>query len=77
LREVIDKGTAPETRRKAQALTLGANGEMCKLTWKERADGSEIRDSTLEGYLNHLKDLLCFERVEIMLDGVKLIHFIS
>jgi len=74
LREIIDKGTAPETRRKARALTLGVIGEMCKLTWKERAAGGEIRDTTLEGYLNHLKGLLRFERVEIMLDGAKLIH---
>ena len=74
LREVIDKGSAPEPRRKARGLTLGEIGELCKATWRERAAGGELRPATLEGYLNHLHGLLRFERTETLPDGARLVH---
>ena len=69
LRDTIDKGSAPEPRRKARALTLDAIGALCERTWEERSAGQEIRPTTLEGYKNHLKGLLNFERTEIAPDG--------
>ena len=74
LRDVIDKGSAPEPRRKARGLTLGEIGDFCRATWRERAAGGELRPATLEGYLNHLNGLLRFERTEMLPDGAKLIH---
>ena len=74
LRDVIDKGSAPEPRRKARGLTLGEIGDLCRATWRERAAGGELRPTTLEGYLNLLIGLLRFERTEILPDGAKLIH---
>ena len=74
LRDVIDRGSAPEVRRKARGLTLGEIGGLCRATWRERAAGGELRPATLEGYLNHLSGLLRFERTEILPDGAKLIH---
>ncbi len=74
LRDVIDKGSAPEVRRKARGLTLGEIAELCKATWQEKLASGELRQSTLDGYLNHLKGLLKFERVEILPDGAKLTH---
>jgi len=69
LRDTIDKGSVPEVRRKARALTLDAIGAFCERTWEERSAGQEIRPATLEGYKNHLKGLLNFERTETALDG--------
>ncbi|MDL2279795.1 site-specific integrase [Desulfovibrio sp. OttesenSCG-928-G11] len=74
LRDVIDKGTAPEPRRKARGMTLGEIGELCRVTWQERAAGGELRPATLRGYLELLNGLLRFERTQIMADGAKLIH---
>ncbi len=74
LRDVIDKGSAPEVRRKARGLSLGEVGELCKATWLEKVSSGELRQSTLQGYLDHLKGLLRFERVEVMPDGAKLMH---
>jgi integrase len=69
LRDTIDKGSVPEVRRKARALTLDAIGALCERTWEERSAGQEIRPRTLEGYKNHLKGLLNFERTETAPDG--------
>ncbi|MDR1778069.1 MAG: site-specific integrase [Desulfovibrio sp.] len=74
LREVIDKGSAPETKRKARGLTLAEIGQLCKATWRERTAGGELREATLKGYLDNLKGLLGFERQETLPDGAKLIH---
>lgn len=69
LRDVIDKGTAPEPRRKARGMTLGEIGELCRVTWQERAAGGELRPATLRGYLDHLKGLLLFAMTDSRLDG--------
>ncbi len=74
LRDVIDKGAAPEVRKKARGLTLAEVGEMCKITWLEKHASGQIRDATLKSYLGHLKALLIFERTEIMANGAKMIH---
>ncbi len=74
LRDVIDKGSAPEVRRKARGLTLGEIAELCKATWAERVSSGELSQRTMTGYLDHLKGLLKFERVEILPDGAKLTH---
>ena len=69
LRDTIDKGSRPEVRRKARALTLDALGAICERTWEERSAGQELRPATLAGYKNHLKGLLNFVRTEIAPDG--------
>jgi integrase len=74
LRDVIDKGSAPEVRRKARGLTLGEIGELCRATWREREAGGELRPATLESYLENLKGLLRFERTEMLPGGARLIH---
>ncbi len=74
LRDVIDKGSAPEVRRKARGLTLGEIAELCKATWQERLSSGELKATTMQAYLDQLKGLLRFERVETMPDGAKLIH---
>ncbi len=74
LRDVIDKGSAPEVRRKARGLTLAEIAEMCKMTWREKHASGQISDATLRSYLGHLKALLIFERTEIMADGTRIIH---
>ncbi len=74
LRDVIDKGSAPEARRKARGLTLAEIGELCKATWQERCAGGELRESTMSGYFDHLKGLLRFERKEVLPDGATLTH---
>ena len=74
LRDIIDKGTAPEVRRKARGMTLGEIGELCRATWREREAGGEIRSRTLASYLDSLNSLLRFERTEILPDGARLIH---
>ncbi len=35
-------------------------GELCKATWKERCASGELQESTMIGYLDHLKGLLFF-----------------
>lgn len=74
LRDVIDKGSAPEVRRKARGLTLGEIGELCRATWREREAGEELRPATLKGYLDHLNGLLRFERAEILPNGETVTH---
>ena len=74
LRDVIDKGSAPEQRRKARGLTLGEVGELCRATWREREAGGELRPVTLRGYMDHLKGLLLFQRTETLPDGTEQVY---
>lgn len=74
LRDVIDRGAAPTPRRKARGLTLEEVGNLCLATWQERTAGEELRPATFEGYVNHLKGLLNFQRIERLSNGATLTH---